>query len=283
MAMVQFDRPIVEVYPESMVSGGEPGLIEQAYGLIEKTGERVKLPAIFPLREKAVIYTYSWLAPVVYRFEPERGVIVVHDVYPPSPSASYIVESVGGERIRKQTIAGVVYVNTRPYSFQIGYEYTGLTQEKLQASLILEEVEVQVSDATKLLLELWRRHGALDASRIAEDVRRLFRRIARQLIAEAGIEDVLKNTAALEERVREEVDRLLGGYGLKLSWLEVTPKVPPNVYEYYFWHIVNELPAEYSFIIHLLNRIPDDVKKNVPLAVEDIVKSILEMAERRHR
>ncbi len=274
-------RPIVEVYPASMVEGGGASLLEQAYGVVEKTGERVKLPAIFPLKEKAVIYTHNWLSPVIYRFEAERGVMIIADVYPPSPAASYVVESIGGERIRKQAMVGVAYVYTRPYTVKAGYEVEGLTREKLRASMVLSSIELRVDDVKKLLLALWRRHGQLDPTRILEEVRRSFRRLARTVIRESSIEELLANPAQLEARAAEELASLLQEYGVAVEAVEVEAKVPRDVYEYYFWHIVNELPVEYTYTLQVLGKIPDDVKRHAPLVVEEIVKSILERAARR--
>ena len=268
-------RPLVEVYPASMVESRRPNLLEPAYGVEEKTGERRRADGIVALKEKATIYTHEWLTPLLYRFDEASGALMVVEMLRPAPYAAYILESVGGERVRKQTSAGIVYVLTKPYYLGIGEAYSGLTREKLRAGLTLSGVRVQVRDPAKLVIELWRRSGSLDPGELVYELKRLFRRSAQKLLPETSVEDLLAKPADLEEKVSEALSPLLEQYGIQLLEVDVKPVVSDEVYDYYFWHMVNELPVDYTYLVKLLSKLPTPVYEHTPPAVSLLVASIV--------
>jgi len=92
------ERNIVRIMPASMAERRErPDLIERAYGVPEKGEETIPLPSMFRVKEKAQLYTHSWLAPVIYSYEREKGAIALREILPVAPSAVYTIESIGGE------------------------------------------------------------------------------------------------------------------------------------------------------------------------------------------
>ncbi len=276
--MSQPPRPVVEVYPSSMAESRRPELVEHAYGVVEKLGERVRLPPVFPLRERAVVHTHEWLAPIIYRFDEASGAILVQDVLPPAPYAQYVIESVGGERVRKQTTVGVIYVNTRPVHLVVDETYSGLVREKLRAGLILSRVRVQVRDVTKFVLELWRRYGAVSPEGLVHEVRQAFKKVAQRMMPETSIEDLLARPASVEEGVASSLREAVAAYGVELLDAEVKTVVSDEAYEYYFWHVVNEVPVEYAYLLRLVRSIPERVLEHAPSAVSLVVAALLSRA-----
>ncbi len=268
-------RPLTELYPASMVENREPQLIEPAYGVAEKTGEKVRIYSPTLVREKAVIHTHEWLAPVLYRYDSETGALVILDILRPSPQASYTLETVGGERIRKHVEVGLIYVLTRPTSVVVNEPCSGIVKEKLRAGLTLSEVRLQVKDVAKLLLELWRRHGTVNTDNMFRELKRLFRRTCQRTLPETSIEDLLTKPDHTENTIAESLRELLASYGIELRELDVKPLVSDESYEYYFWHIVNELPPDYTYLLRLLSRMPTQVYEHAPSTIDLVTASII--------
>jgi len=275
MGLDNLSKPVVEVYPRSMLENREPNIIEHAYGVIEKTGERIELPMLFPLKEKAIIHTHNWLASVVYRFDPERGVLSIQDIYPPSPIATYTVETIGGERIRKYAIIGILYIYTKPIIININQKVSGLTRERLRADILLSSIEVQVRDITKFLLELWRRHGIITVKKLIQEIQREFKRNIRYQLPNLSIEDLIIFNPNFEESIKKTLSELLSTYGIEIKDVDIQPIISDNTYNYYFWHILNELPLDYAFLTELLRSLPESLQEKVPYAIEAVVLSII--------
>jgi hypothetical protein len=258
-----------------MIEKRKPGLVEHAYGLPEKASERLKLPTIFPLRERALVYTHEWLSPVLFRFDEKTGTMLILDVLPPAAYTSYTIDAVGGVRIKKSVELGIIYVNMRPTYVDVDETYTGLVRERLRASLNLSRLRVRVRDPKRLLLTMWRRHGGLAIDDLVHEVRQAFRKIAEKLTPELGIEDLLTKPSAVQEKVSEAIEAVIGEYGVELVDLELRPVVDNETYEYYFWHIVNDIPPEFVYLSKLLKRLPQTVYDKAPTAVSIIVAAVL--------
>ena len=273
--MSEFSSPIITVYPKSMVSGGKPSLIEPALGVSDKNEEPRELPIIFPLKEKAVVHTYEWLAPIIYTFEAGRGALMIRDVLPPSPRASYTITTVGGERVKKSVEVGIVYVNTRPVHISVGEDYDGLTKERLRVGIELKGLTLKVSDVTGFLGNLWRNYGSVNTEPLIRDLRKAFRRASQKMLSELSIEDLLTRPVDIEDKYAQELSPILESVKLSLISLDLGTKISQDVYEYYFWHLVNEIPTNYAFLLRVLNAIPKDIQERIPRAIELLVLGII--------
>ncbi len=194
---------------------------------------------------------------------------------PASPKATYTLESVGGERIKKSVSVGVVYVYTRPFIFKLNEEMKGLTAERLRAGVRLSEMEVRVSDISSFLLELWNKYGVWDIESFTNDIRRNFRRFLEEILPSTPIESILTKQTKLRDDIRNKLQEFLKGYGITLSNIDIESSVDDNTYNYYFWHLVNDVPADYTFLLSLLGSIPESVQRSVPRAVELMIASLL--------
>lgn len=274
--MVSSGRPIVEIMPESIVKESErPYLLESSYGIPEKEENPIKLPLVFDVKEKAKIYTHSWLVPVIYTYEEERGTIALRDMLPASPKATYTLEAVGGERIKKSVRIGIVYVYMRPFIFKLNEECEGLTAEKLKAGIKLSDIEVRVADISSFLLELWNKYGLWDMESLIKDLRRSFRRHIEETLPSTPIEDILTKQTKLREGIRNSLQEFLKSYGITLTDLDIESNVDEKTYNYYFWHLANEVPTDYTFLLSFLGSIPESIQKSVPRAVEIMIAGLL--------
>lgn len=267
--------PVITVYPRSMARKERPSLIEPAFGISDKNEEPHELPIIFPLKEKAVIYTHEWLAPIIYAFEAGRGVLVIRDVLSPSPYASYTITTVGGERVKKSVEVGVVYINTKPVYIGIKDDYDGLTKERLRVGVELKGLTLKVSDVTGFLANLWRNYGSVNADPLIRDLKKAFRRASQRMLSELSIEDLLTRPVDIEDKYAQELSPILESVKLSLISLDLRTKVSQDVYEYYFWHIVNEVPTNYAFLLKVLNSIPKEIQERIPRAIELLVLGII--------
>ncbi len=273
---VQLEKPVVEIYPESMISNRErPNLLELPWGRPEKAESTVKLPLVFDIKEKAQLHTHSWLMPVIYVYDEQSGSITLRDILPASPHAVYTLESIGGERIQKSARAGVVYVYTRPYSLKLNEKAEGLTIEKLKVGVKLSELRVQVSNVSSFLVEVWKRYSLWDLDAMIDDIKRGFRNQVELMLPQTRIEDVLTRQQKVRNTVRDGVQELLKDFGVSLTDIDLDPEVDDKTYYYYFWHIVNEIPSDYTFLLSLLSSIPEGIQKSVPRAVEIMVAGLL--------
>ncbi len=267
--------PVITVYPKSMARKERPSLIEPAFGISDKNEEPHELPIIFPLKEKAVIYTHEWLTPIIYAFEAGRGVLVIRDVLSPSPYASYTITTVGGERVKKSIEVGIVYINTKPVYIGIKEDYDGLTKERLRVGVELKGLTLKVSDVTGFLANLWRNYGSVNADPLIRDLKKAFRRASQRMLSELSIEDLLTRPVDIEDKYAQELSPILESVKLSLISLDLGTKVSQDVYEYYFWHIVNEVPTNYAFLLKVLNSIPKEVQERIPRAIELLVLGII--------
>jgi len=168
-----------------------------------------------------------------------------------------------------------VYVYTKPVTLGVREEVSGLTLEKLRVSVELSSIELRVRDVATLLLELWKRHGYWSIDPVVAEIKKAFRRHVQEILPSTTIEEILTKPQRLREAVAEKLKGVVEPYGLEVLDLEVSTNVDEDTYNYYFWHIVNEIPAHYTFLLSMLDSIPESIQKNTPRAVEAMIVSLL--------
>ncbi len=281
---------VVEIVPECAVRRKPPSLVEQAYGRYEKTTEYVELPPTFLVRSGATIETRNWLAPVIYTFDQTSGALLVREVFNPAPRAVYTLEAIGGERIRKQAEIGIVYVFTKGVRVDLNTTATAYTVERIPVTAKLNWIKLRVASIPDFVRGFWRKYGVLDLALLYEDIKSLFRRLVRRVVPNVDFDKLVCCLEEVESKIRSELSNLVREVGLELEDLELDIEFSSEFYDFYFWHKVNEIPVEFSYMITLLRKLPEDVKKYSPDTVKAIVLALVskhvlpeEQAEQQRR
>ncbi len=266
---------VVNVKASSMIKRTRHELIERAWGLYEKHQDYVELDSIFKLKAGAVIETFDWLAPIIYTYDPATHALIIREVLPAAPRASYHVESIGGEKIKKYVEVGVVYVYTKPLTMIINTEAQAYTSERIPITITLNSIKISVNDVTSFLQSLWRSMGVLSAGAIIDDVIEDFRREVPRIIPNLKLDELLIQPNIVEDKVKSRLLKLLEKYNLNVLNVSTSINIDKEYFDYYFWHIVNEIPIEFSYLKTLLSHIPREIIQSTPETVRVIVEALL--------